>query len=195
MTTLKRVSLFGCLAAMLATAGCTTTYVTPVAVTTLRRVDVSAGQDTAVASKTFTLPNDWQFGVWVMRRGAQIVFNADGTGTFSAVIYATQTGGAYGDMLHLQSIQYGRDGNRLFTFPGTDVGAAMGLRSAFRDFPYDAAFGFDPRQFERIDSVKWYARLRLQQENLGHPQARRTSQVTDTVIGSPVPPRRLPAQP
>jgi hypothetical protein len=182
-------------AALLALGGCTTTYVTPVAVTTLRRVDTSAGQDQGASSKTFTLPNDWQFSVWVIKRGANIVFNADGTGTFSGVIYAHQTASAYGDMLHLQSIQYGRDGNRLFTFPGNDIGAAMGLRAPFRDFPYDVAFGFDPRQFERIDSVKWYARLRMLDQNIGHPHAKRTSQVGDTVAGSPVPPRLLPAQP
>jgi len=190
-----RQSLLLCAAAFLGLAGCTTTYVTPVAVTTLQRVDSAPSQDTTAVSKTFTLPHDWQFGVWVVKRGAKIVFHVDGTGDFSGVVYAHQTATSYGDMLHLQSIQYGRDGNRLFAFPGTDVGAAMGLRSAYRDFPYDAAFGFDPRYFERIDTVKWYARLRMLEKNMGHPQAKRTSQVTESVVGSPVPPRELPSQP
>lgn len=182
-------------AALLELAGCTTTYVTPVAVTTLQRDDHAPAQDAPVASKSFTLPHDWQFGIWVVKRGARIVFNADGTGTFSGVLFAHQTTAAYGDMLHLQSIQYGPDGNRLFAFPGTDVGAAMGLRSPYRDFPYDIAFGFDPRYFSRIDSVKWYARLRMLDQQRGHPQAKRTSQVGETTIGSPVPSRDLPAQP
>jgi len=181
--------------AALLLSGCTTTYVTPIAVTTLKRTDSGPGQDALADSKTFTLPHDWQFGAWVMKRGARIVFNADGTGTFSGVIYATQTASPYGDMLHLQSIQYGRDGNRLFSFPGTDTGAGLGLRSAHRDFPYDASFGFDARYFERIDSVKWFARLRFQDENVGHPHAKRTSQVATSVVGSPVPPQQLPAQP
>ena len=69
-------------AAIVGLAACTTTYITPLSVAETRRVDVTENQEVPAGEKVFTLPNDWQWGPSVMRRGARIVFREDGTGEF-----------------------------------------------------------------------------------------------------------------
>lgn len=174
-----RDALFRCAVAagiLLAAVSCTTkTYITPMAVAQPNRVDFSADQSLPADVKTFTLPADWQYGTWVVKKGATIQFNRDGTGEFSAVIFSQHVGSP--DELHFQSVQYGIDQNVLFTFPGSEVGLRMGLRESFRDFPYETRFGFDPRLFDSIVDVKFLARLRLNGDSVGEPLEAGTSKV------------------
>lgn len=161
-------------------AACTTTFITPISVAETRRVDHTQDQAIPAGEKVFTLPNDWQWGPWVMRRGARIIFREDGTGEFMGRVYAQYN--TTPEELHFQSIQYAKDGNRLFSFPGTDVGYRMPIRTPFTDYAYNASFGFDARHFEHIDSVKFYARTRLKEEHVGHFAAKRSSFVSDTAF-------------
>jgi hypothetical protein len=160
-------------AALFASAACTTTYVTPLAVAQPNRVDLAADQSVPPGEKVFVLPRDWQYGTWVIKKGATLTFRADGLGSFSCVAFSQFN--VSSDELHLQAISYGRDGNALFAVPGSDTGMPLHLRQPNRDFPYDAKFGFDPRYFDSIHDVKFLGRLRLVAEHMGHPQARRAS--------------------
>ncbi len=175
-------------------AACTTTYITPVSVADTRRVDITENQEIPAGEKVFTLPNDWQWGPWVMRGGAKITFREDGTGNFECRVYAQYN--TTPEELHFQSIQYAKDGNRLFSFPGKAVGYVMAIRTPYTDYPYNASFGFDERHFEHIDSVKFYARTRLKEEHVGHFAAKRSSFTSETSFdptGSP--PEVLPPTP
>lgn len=170
----------GVAAALVATlAGCTTTYVTPIAVTRPLRLDTSVDQSFQAGEIVFALPNDWQYGTWVMKEGARIVFHADGWGSFSCTLYSQFADSA--DELHFYAVAYGRDGNQLFIVPGRDTGMALALRRSWTDYPYDAKFSFDPRLFDRIHDVKFYARLRLKEGSLGAGADRQT-----TVAGVPM---------
>lgn len=158
------------LAALLVTlslASCTTTYITPMAVSQPKRLDLSMSQSATPYSKTFVLPHDWQYDSWVMKKGTQITFNADGTGVFNVTAFSQFT--KKHDELHFQSIQYGIDGNTLFVVPGADVGYPIHLRGSFRDFVYTGRFGFDKRYFNHINDVKFFARLYLMPDTVGHP--------------------------
>lgn len=180
--------------ALLSLNSCTTTYITPISVAETRRVDVTEGQEIPAGEKTYTLPNDWQWGPWVVRRGATIIFREDGTGIFSCRLY-TQFNTTPEDF-HFQAIAYAKDGNRLFAFPGRDTGLSMAIRTPFTDYPYDVPFGYDKRHFEHIDSVKFYGRLRLQEAHVGQYAAKRSSFVPNTRFdptGSPA--ETLPAVP
>lgn len=140
-------------------SACTTTYVTPMAVCHPRRLDVSPSQSVMAPGKTFTIPHDWQYDSWVMKKGARITFFEDGTGEFNGTVfsqYSTQH-----DELHFQSVQYGVDGNALFTFPGSDVGHVLHIRGSMRDFPYTVRFSFNRAYYPYIHDVKFMARLRL----------------------------------
>ncbi|MEM7143692.1 MAG: hypothetical protein AAF591_01065 [Verrucomicrobiota bacterium] len=154
-------------------AGCTTTYITPLAVALPKRLDAAVSQSAVASEKTFILPHNWQYGNWIMKEGAKITFYSDGFGTFEATVFSQF--GVGPDELHFQSIQYAKDGNALFTFPGTDVGMRMAMRNTFTDYPYKANFAFDQRFFDDIYDVKWFGRLRLKSENVGSPMARRSS--------------------
>jgi hypothetical protein len=146
--------------------GCTTTYVTPTAVASPARADRTRDQSIPAETKTFSLPNDWQYGPWIMKRGASVEFRADGTGHFSCKLYSQATSPSPIE-LHFQSIQFGRDGNRLFTFPLRDDGIALHIRRPYTDFVYDIDFGFDPRLFSDIQEAKFYARVLLDEEQMG----------------------------
>lgn len=109
--------------------------------------------------KTFELRHDWVHGAWVLKQGARISFRPDGTGDFGAVIYATTPVGF--DELRLQSVQYGADNNLLFAFPDNPVGYPLYVRRPAKDYHYNANFGFDPRLFDSIDHVSFFARMRI----------------------------------
>ncbi len=156
---LSRTCLAALLSAVFAAAGCHTLPVPPMATTSphpLLPVDKLEGEH---AEKTFVLGSDWSHGPWVLKRGAKISFRPDGTGHFSAVVYAREDIGV--DELHFQSIQYGADGNVLFAFPDNPVGYPLHIRRPLKDFPYDADFGFDPRHYHSISEAKFFARLRI----------------------------------
>jgi hypothetical protein len=153
-------------------SSCTTTYITPMAVSQPKRLDLAPSQSATPYSKTFRLPHDWQYDSWVMKKGTQITFNADGTGVFDATVYSQYT--RQHDELHFQSVQYGVDGNTLFTVPGSDVGYPLHIRGAFRDQVYTGRFGFDKRYFPYINDVKFFARLYLMPGTTGHPHSFKT---------------------
>ncbi len=173
LTFMKRTTLLLLSASLLGISACTTTYITPISVAETRRVDVTNGQEIPAGEKTFTLPKDWQWGPWVVRRGATITFREDGTGIFSCRLYSQFN--TTPENLHFQAIAYSKDGNRLFAFPGRDTGLSMAIRTPFTDYPYDVPFGYDKRHFEFIDSVKFYGRLRLQKAHVGQFAAKRSS--------------------
>ncbi len=162
--------------AMLVLPACTTTYITPMATASPARVDKTRDQAVPADTKVFSLQRDWQYGPWIMKRGAQILFRSDGTGEFSGTVYA-QTDTAPQE-LHFQSIQYGLDGNRLFSFPQRDVGFRMIMRRSNTDYVYNQSFGFDERHFDHIHSVKFFARLRLDDEHVGRYDAKGTTYTT-----------------
>lgn len=155
--------------AALGLGSCTTTYVTPMAVSQPKRLDLAQSQSATPFAKTFQLPRDWQYDSWVMKQGSEITFNADGTGVFNATVFSQYTKQA--DELHFQSVQYGVDGNTLFVVPGSDVGYPLHIRGAFRDHVYTGRFGFDKRYFPYINDVKFYARLYLMPGTTGRPHA------------------------
>jgi hypothetical protein len=161
-------------------ASCTTTYITPMAVSQPKRLDLAQSQSATPLSKTFSLPRDWQYDSWVMKKGSNITFNADGTGTFSITAYSQFT--KQHDELHFQSIQYGADGNTLFVVPGSDVGYPIHLRGSYRDFVYTGRFGFDRRYFPYIEDVKFFARLYLMPGTVGHPHRSKTRSEGSTSI-------------
>jgi hypothetical protein len=156
-------------ALILLCGGCTTTYITPIS-TAMPELIISSPEQTIPATqKTFELKRDWQYGPWVMKKGAKIVFYSDGLGTFDATVYSQYN--TTTDILHFQSIQYGSDANRLFAFPKDDVGLRLHMRAPWTDYKYTVNFGYDARYFDEIDHVKFLGRLRLQDSNVGDPTA------------------------
>jgi len=153
---------------MLAGSGCTTTFVTPMAVTQTTRADVVLDQTAPASQKSFLLPNDWQYNNWVIKKGSKITFFSDGMGEFDARIFSQFTTSP--DEVRFQSFQYGRDGNLLFTFPETEVGYPLHMRASYRDYPYHVRFAFDPRFFDDINEAKFFARVRMKSENIGAPE-------------------------
>jgi hypothetical protein len=151
----------------LALSSCTTTYLTPMAVTQTTRGDVTLDQTTPSNQKTFLLPHDWQYNNWVIKKGSQITFYSDGIGEFEACVFSQFTTSP--DEVHFQSIQFGKDGNRLFSFPETEVGYPLHIRASYQDFPYNVRFAFDPRFFDDINEAKFFARVRMKSENIAPP--------------------------
>ncbi len=177
-----RPILFALAAASVAVlfAGCTTTYITPLYTAQPELIIDSPDKTIPATSKTFLLKRNWEYGPWVVKKGAQIVFYADGLGTFSGTVYSQYNLAT--EILHFQSIQYSADGNRLFSFPGTDVGARMHIRNPWTDYKYDINFGYDRRYFDDIDHVKWLARLRLRETGFGDPEAMTTNFKAGTTV-------------
>ena len=123
------------------------------------------------SEKSFKLRHDWAHGAWVIKRGANITFRSDGTGHFGAVIFSRQPTGF--DEVRFQSIQYGRDGNVLFAFPDNPVGYPLHVRRPAKDYPYNANFGFDPRHFDSINHVNFFARMRIHGVDGSHMPAQK----------------------
>lgn len=162
----RLLALIALLAAAASLGGCSTTYVTPTAVAYPTRMDKTRDQSLPADTKTFTLPNDWQYGSWIMKRGASIAFRADGTGHFNGRLYSPARAETPIE-LHFQSIQFGRDGNRLFAFPLRNDGVALIIRRPFTDHEFDIDFGFDPRLFADIQVAKFFARVELDPQQMG----------------------------
>ena len=97
--------------------------------------DKSQPADAPVSSKTYKLASDWNGDGWVIKRGAEIRFNADGTGEFSCVTYAHPEL-TLPNAVQFQALQYGPDGNLLFGVPSSDVGESLQLRSATVPYTY-----------------------------------------------------------
>lgn len=107
--------------------------------------------DPAVATqKIFTVASDWNIGGITMKKGAEIVFQNDGTGIFLGRIYADQA--PPWQQIQLHALQFGKDGNRLFNVPGNESGFVLYLKSAQRDYIWEQRFGFDARYFPVINS-------------------------------------------
>ncbi len=176
-------------AVLLFCGGCTTTYITPLS-TAMPELTISSPDQTIPATqKTFELKHDWQYGPWVMKKGAKIIFYSDGLGTFEGTVYSQYN--VTTEILHFQSIAYGADGNRLFAFPKADVGMRMHIRGPWTDYVYTTNFGYDARYFDNIDHVKFLARLRLQDVHTGAPQGYPTSfQPHVQLEGKQAPPAR-----
>ena len=120
--------------------------------------DKSLPPGTPAVSKTYNLASDWNGDGWVIKRGAEIRFNADGTGEFSCVTYAHPEL-ALPNAVQFQSLQYGPDGNLLFGVPSSDVGESLHLRSPMRDYPYRMPFGFNKAYFNDLSTVRFMGRL------------------------------------
>lgn len=191
---MRATFLFSVFGVALALTGCVVTYVTPIAVSDTKRMDTTPDQASLSVFKTFYLPNDWQYGPWIMKRGSKITYFENGMGRFSGSVYTQYS--TVTDHLHLQALAYGKDGNLLFGFPGNDTGFPMRLATSYRDYPYTADFAFDPRYFHDIDTVKFYARHRLRSQHVGERRSKRASYISrsrgDTARQ---PPRILPPQP
>jgi hypothetical protein len=120
--------------------------------------DKSQQPDLPPVSKAYKLQSDWSGDGWVVKRGAEIRFNADGTGEFSCVTYA-HPDLALPNAVQFQALQYGPDGNLLFGVPSSDVGESLHLRSPMRDYPYRMPFGFNKAYFKDLTSVRFMGRL------------------------------------
>lgn len=155
---------------------CTTTYITPMAVSQPKRMDFAPDQSVPANQKTFVLPHDWQYGSWSMKKGCLITFNQDGTGFFNGTIYS-QHANETPEEVHLQAVTYGADGNTLFTFPGSDVGFPIHVRRSQHDQIAEARFGFDQRYFAYIQDVKFFARARLNGLMMGQTANHQVSKV------------------
>jgi hypothetical protein len=95
---------------------------------------------------------------WVMRKGTKISFTNDGGCELDTLVYATE-GLNLPNAIQLESVQYGPDGNVLFSVPGNDIGHSLHLRHPKRDYPYHQFFGFKRAYFSRITTVKFACRL------------------------------------
>ena len=161
-------------------SACTTTYVTPMAVTEPLRIDFTPDPSVPATQKAFTLPRDWQYNNWVLKKGTTITFYENGFGEFEGRIFSQFSTSP--DEIHLQSIQYGADGNRLFSFPGRDTGFPLHVRNSHQDYPYNQKFAYDKRFFEDIHDVKFFARARMKSENIGSPESRLTHSNSTTSL-------------
>ncbi|MEM0895798.1 MAG: hypothetical protein AAGJ79_02850 [Verrucomicrobiota bacterium] len=181
---INRLLILAFLAALL--AGCTQTYVTPMAVAQPRRADFSDDQSAIPPQKSFFLPGDWQYNNWVMKKGTKITFYADGFGEFEGTVYSQMSSSP--DELHFQAIQYGKDGNRLFTFPASDVGHPIHIRHSFNDYPQTVRFAYNKKYFDSIHDCKFHARMRLKAENFEGttPSSRRTHSIGHTTFDMPI---------
>jgi hypothetical protein len=176
--------LFSLLAtATILTSGCTTAYITPMAVTEPQRADFTRDESAPSNQKSFFLPHDWQYNNWVIKKGSKVTFYDNGFGEFSGRIFSQFTTSP--DTVHFQSIQYGADGNRLFSFPDRSVGYPLHIRLSYQDYPYDEKFAYDKRFFNDIHDAKFFARTRLKSENVGDPENRLTHSSGITVIDRP----------
>jgi hypothetical protein len=145
-------------------SSCQSTVWTPAA--SVSAVRESAGAfDTNAPAKTFVIKRDWQDGDWIVKKGAKITFRQDGLGSFSGRIYTLQA--ARKQEFHFQSVQYGRDGNLLFTAPAADLGYSIHARNAEQDYAVDFDFGFDARHFAYIERVLYTARIRKPKNSAG----------------------------
>lgn len=140
--------------ALLLLAGCASDPAPRTVVSTT----LSRHADSTEFRKVYTLNSDLHGNGWVMRRGAKITFGSDGSAELDAIVYA-QEGLPLPNAIHLESIQYGPDGNVLFAVPGNDVGHPLHLRHARRDYPVRQGFGYKRAYFDRITTVKFAARL------------------------------------
>lgn len=113
--------------------------------------------DKGAAAKTYALTSDWSADGWVIKSGAMISFNADGTGLFEGSIYQV-SGPEDRDEVRFQSVQLGKDGNTLFTSPGADTGIGLYIQGLKRERVHTVHFAFDARQFAAIESVTFMAR-------------------------------------
>ncbi len=114
--------------------------------------------DSTEFRKVFALNADLQGNGWVMRKGTRIAFGSDGSVELDTIAYALD-GLPLPNAIQLESIQYGPDGNVLFSVPGNDVGHPLHLRHAHRDYPCNVRFGYKRAYFDRITKVKFAARL------------------------------------
>lgn len=121
-------------------------------------LDKSQLPATPALSKTYKLHSDWAGDGWIVKRGAEIHFNANGTGDFSCVVYA-HPDLSLPNAIQFQSLQYGQDGNLLFGVPSSDAGESLHLRSAMRDYPYRMPFGFNKAYFNALTTVHFMGRL------------------------------------
>lgn len=108
--------------------------------------------------KVFGLNTDLHGNGWVMRKGTQIAFGNDGRAELDTIIYATDELNLP-NAIQLQSVQYGPDGNILFSVPGNDVGHSLHMRYPRRDYPNKVLFGYKSAYFPQITTVKFAARL------------------------------------
>jgi hypothetical protein len=109
-------------------------------------------------TKIFTLDRDLKGNGWLMRKGTQIAFGADGSAVLDTIVYA-EDGLNLPNAIQLESIQYGADGNIQFAIPGNDVGHSLHMRHARRDYPYSFRFGYKRAYFPAIKQVKFSCRL------------------------------------
>lgn len=146
---------FLALAASVVLASCSSVPapVTPYANMTLSRID----KPTSPGAKTYALVNEWNNDGWVLKKGAMISFNSDGTGLFEGTIY-NSVDAPKNNEVRLHAIAYGKDSNKLFSFPGADAGYAMHVSQRHHERVHTAPFGFDARQFDSIQNVTLAAR-------------------------------------
>lgn len=108
--------------------------------------------------KVYGLNSDLRGNGWVMRKGTKISFGNDGGVELDTIVFATDELNLP-NAIQLESIQYGPDGNTLFSVPGNDVGHSLHLRHPRRDYPNKVLFGYKSAYFPRITTVKFAARL------------------------------------
>jgi hypothetical protein len=119
---------------------------------------LSSHADSNEFRKVFTLDSDMHGNGWVMRKGTKISFSNDGGCELDTLVYAKEELNLP-NAIQLESVQYGPDGNVLFSVPGNDIGHSLHLRHPKRDYPYKQLFGFKSAYFPRITTVKFACRL------------------------------------
>lgn len=132
--------------------------VTPPASYTVVSTTLSKHASSNDFTKVYALDQDLRGNGWVMRKGTQISFGADGSAVLDTVVYADD-GIKLPNAIQLESIQYGADGNIQFAIPGNDVGHSLHMRHPHRDYPYSIRFGYKRAYFPAISQVKFSCRL------------------------------------
>ncbi len=137
--------------------GCSLLYPPPASYTVVS-TQLDRLPESTEFNKVFGLNSDVHGNGWVMRKGTKISFSNDGRCELDTVVYANQ-GLNLPNAIQLEVVQYGPDGNVLFSVPGNEIGHALHLRHPRRDYPYKELFGYKSAYFPRITTVKFAARL------------------------------------
>jgi len=151
-----RLAKFSCATFLFLGLGCS--YFNPPKNYTVVSTHLDRHSDTNEFRKVYSLDSDVHGNGWVMRKGTKITFSSDGGCELDTIVYASE-GLNLPNAIQLECVQYGPDGNILFSVPGNDIGHSLHLRHPRRDYPNKVLFGYKGAYFPRITTVKFAARL------------------------------------